>query len=319
MLPENNNRTTENDIDLSKPFPKFYRIFILGVLALGGMNAYDYIQDSTNPDKRDDITMAVQVCKTRQRINTANKQKGKLNCDPDAEPKKWLKSAKCVLDKLNFDKKEDAWRKTKKTNLLISKEEKAKGKLKYAYMENLFGHVLNYRMEDTKQTIREDRRVHEERYRWLTVDTNTFLKSHLKCVKDVDGKCMKDYSGNACLLNEMLAEQVTKANRKMYEEKKEQIHFIVCWRNDLEQALLYVAIATKGTCNIHKARTGIMLPGNSSHALGTAADIANSKQAEKYLKDIGMYCGFVSKNDKGHCSIGERKTQGKIVDFFFNR
>ncbi|MBU0706620.1 D-alanyl-D-alanine carboxypeptidase family protein [Patescibacteria group bacterium] len=140
-----------------------------------------------------------------------------------------------------------------------------------------------------------------------------FLSLPLVCPRWVNGNCMKTWDGSTskedadkgrdCLLNQMLAEQVTKANRELHDEKKVEIQPVVCFRSNLHQSVIFVT-NNGGKCSLEDSGSNFRMPGNSHHELGLAMDLANFKEAEPYLADVGIACGFVP-DDAGHCSTAE--------------
>lgn len=151
---------------------------------------------------------------------------------------------------------------------------------------------------------------------------NVYLEKLLVCPRKVDGSCMQTWDGTTskedankgkdCLLVEPLAEAVTRANQRMHKAKKGEIQPMICYRNNLHQAVLFVSIAGEG-CSLEGSRPGITLPGTSSHGLGLAMDVRNWREAQVYLAaEAGMMCDYV-KDDDAHCSIAEIKLTKRLI------
>ncbi len=200
--------------------------------------------------------------------------------------------------------------KTKKGKTI---EEIKNGGSKYVYRGNIFGYVREFRLLSSTQTI-NSLRSHDstkESTAWLVMPTEEFLSAPLAPVYKVDGSKMLDYDGRVCLLVEPLAEQVTKANAAMHAKTKQEFKPIVCYRSNLHQAAAFVG---KWGEDLDKEAPGLMRPGNSHHGMGLAMDLANQQQATKYLREIGVACGFIG-GDKGHCSFGESDLVRSVFGF----
>lgn len=126
-----------------------------------------------------------------------------------------------------------------------------------------------------------------------------------KALKEKDEDAIKAIRrrGRDCLLVKRQAEDVTRANQRMFDAGKGEIYPFVCSRNNRHQAVLWV-VAGNGDSLKRVVKVAVQLPGMSNHD-GHAMDVTNWKQAQPYLAaEAGMMCNFVD-NDKGHCSIGE--------------
>jgi hypothetical protein len=151
---------------------------------------------------------------------------------------------------------------------------------------------------------------------------DVYLSQPLVCPHDANGDCIKTWDGTSsredadkghdCLLVKPLAEAVERANYRMHKAGKGEIKPMICYRNNLHQAVLFVAIAGDG-CSLSGERPGITLPGTSNHGLGLAMDISNWREAQVYLAaEAGMMCDYVP-NDDAHCSIAEIALSRRVV------
>jgi hypothetical protein len=216
------------------------------------------------------------------------------------------KEAECVLRTMGlrpgsskdvfYDSSDD------KKKRYTPEEQKNKG-VKYIRMPNAYAFVRDKRYKDTIATLKVLQKgpKTEEYYDWLKMKPEKLLKQPLAPVKDKDGNVVKDFDERPCLLLKPLAEQVTKVNKQLWSTKEVQIKPIVCYRSNLHQA---VAFAGKHDCKLGEESAGLMRPANSHHGMGLAMDLANQKQVEDALKEIGVICGFIG-GDEGHCSFGE--------------
>lgn len=143
-----------------------------------------------------------------------------------------------------------------------------------------------------------------EHNRWLGVTTEELMNEPLDCVRNIDGICMLQLDGRACLLKRTLADAVTQANEEMFKARKEQMQPLKCYETHLSTAVAYVLASGKGCEPLDSSYRGLRLPGTSYHEVGLAMDLANHASAKLFLEMVGMECGRVQFDD-GHCALGE--------------
>ena len=207
--------------------------------------------------------------------------------------------------------------KTRSEYVMVPDASGVRGK-KHLWMPNLHSFVHEDRIKLATGMVKQ-LKVHKDfkkSVEWLPPGEE-LLKEPLACVRRYDGTCAKTWEGTTskkdaangrdCLFLKPIADAFSRANRRMHDDGKGEIMFKVCYRNNLHQAILFVTIAGEG-CSLTGARPGITMPGGSHHGLGMAADVLNHGQAEEYLFEEGIACGFI-KDDEGHCSIAEENLQ----------
>jgi|GEM_PF-4420814 len=183
-----------------------------------------------------------------------------------------------------------------------SGEELTADTAEYIFAENVANHVASDKRKLAVSLI--DKMKTDIPLSWLTTSADELLKSELDCVKNVKGECIKQADGQACLLLAPLAEAVTEANARMFEAGKGQIEPTGCYRSNLTQAVAYCAFQGSPCTPSNSRGGGYQLPGESYHLMGLSMDLVNRKQAESFLLDVGMACGFIT-NDSEHCALGE--------------
>lgn len=179
--------------------------------------------------------------------------------------------------------------------------------------------------------------------------TEVYLGEQLDCPRWADGSCIRTWEGTTkedhqvfleaiknkdeaalkavrskgreCLLVKPLADAVTQANAWMHRALEGQflreIYPYVCYRNNLQQAMLWAWLPGKGhrlpsrggkdsfLSRLTKKRVAVTPPGRSKHEQGLAMDVWNWQAAQPYLvAKAGMICKHVPDDDP-HCSIAE--------------
>ncbi|MDH5596905.1 MAG: hypothetical protein OEY44_02265 [Candidatus Peregrinibacteria bacterium] len=120
-------------------------------------------------------------------------------------------------------------------------------------------------------------------------------------ILDADDKPFRNPNGEIILVAEPYAELAQKANRKMYDEKKQELAFSYCFRDDLRQAIAWIGIHDFGP---------VAPAGASVHQTGFACDVNNAELAQDYLAEVGIIGGCYGTmygTDFGHFSMGEMK------------
>ena len=254
--------------------------------------------------------------------------------DPPTEPKKPVMEGDGIKARLiyrsrmkSYDflvetlpQRRKLWEENNKTRsefVFMPNSQGGKGR-KFIWMDNLHSFVSEDRIKLATGMVKQ-LKVHKdfkESVKWLPPGEE-LLKEPLACVRRYDGTCAKTWEGTTskadahkgrdCLFLRPIAEAFSRANRRMHDDGKGEIMFKVCYRNNLHQAVLFVSIAGEG-CSLTGAKPGITMPGGSHHGLGMGADVLNHGQAEEYLFEEGIACGFI-KDDEGHCSIAEENLQ----------
>lgn len=314
--PEEDNGQPQTSEKVSfKPFPAgVYRTLIFCALLGGGVGGYGLIKGHMNPDTRNPEEMTRSYLEGRHKM--APKIVGEITVP---KVKAIAQNAVCLLNQMghplgdNYDPKLSKDPKApKKKNYKRESDDfffdrhDPKSPQKYVYMSNIYGYPHEKLPFMAESTIKLNK-MHpdtKEFMEWFTEEPKEFLKEPLECVKSYEGPCIKTWDGSDCLLLAPLAKAVTGANLAMHDDKKGQIIPMACYRNDLHQAVAFVSNNAQG-CKEIVGRPGLMLPGNSFHGLGLAMDLANQGEAEDYLVQINVLCGFIH-GDEAHCSFGEQ-------------
>lgn len=298
-----------------------YRALAISILIGGGVGGYQVVKSQMNPDGRDAVTMTRDFMRNRSKMVKDQKSKDIMNSDATVES--IAHNAVCLLNQMgnplgdSYEPKNEkdpkkADYKRESNDFFIDMHD-PKDPKKYVYRSNIRSYPyekLPFLAESTINDLKKNKDTNDF-LKWFTYDTKEFLDAPLACVRGFDGNCIKTWEDTDCLLLEPLADAVSRANLAMHDDGKGEIKPMLCYRNDLHQAIAFVGIGGKG-CKVVGAHPGLMLPGSSFHTLGLAMDLANQGEAEAYLTEIGVACGFI-RGDEGHCSFGEKSMNGNFA------
>jgi LAS superfamily LD-carboxypeptidase LdcB len=116
-------------------------------------------------------------------------------------------------------------------------------------------------------------------------------------VYDAGGGILLDSAGERVIMAKPAAEAVTKAAAAMARDGKKLV-IGYCYRTLVRACILSAAKGDSRTTD----------PGESAHGAGLACDVANAKEAEPYLVEVGMLggcSGTMYSSDFWHFSFGE--------------
>lgn len=320
IVEENDFEAENSDVQAETPekakFTPFsagvYRAMVFFTLLAGGVGGYGLLKASVNPDTRTPEEMTRAYLTYRAKI--APKAVGEIT---DAKVKAIADNAVCLLNQMGHPLGDAYQGKKKKEHKRESNEyfidnHNPKEPRKYVHRPNIYGYVFEDMVPRAEATIGDLRKGKDTKdfLKWFTWEPSEFLEQPLECVHSFEGPCIKTYDGSDCLLVAGLARAVTRANLAMHDDKKGQIIPMACYRNDLHQAVAFAGNSGEG-CKPEGAHPGLMLPGNSYHGMGLAMDLSNQSEAEDYLAEVGVSCGFI-KGDEGHCSFAEQSMNGNL-------
>lgn len=303
------------------------RFMIASLLILGTGVGYHIYKGHRDPDPRDPVTMTRDFMKARATLETNEKTRAAMQSDETIQA--IAKNAMCVLNKMGHplgDKYEGPDKIEHKRDTLDSYTyDPRPGKVqpkKYIFQPNTRDYVYEERIKDHIATIKAQKESDDTKdtMTWFTWTPEEFLALPLACVQDPEThSCAMTREGTPCKMIVPLAQVFSEADAAFYAEKKEKMDFIVCFRNDLHQAIAFVGIGGRG-CKLEGEHDGLRAVGNSSHGMALAADVANSGHAQEYLAKYGVACGFIP-GDEGHCSFGEKGMQGFLNNWMrkFNK
>jgi len=126
-------------------------------------------------------------------------------------------------------------------------------------------------------------------------------RKRLVPILNVNREPFRNPNKEVILVAEPYAELAQRANRKMYDERQQELAISYCFRDDVRQAIAWVGIHGHGPVSV---------AGASVHQTGFACDINNAELAQDYLAEegiIGGCYGTMYGTDFGHFSMGEMK------------
>lgn len=319
------------------PFAVWMNRFMIGsLLLLGGGVGYHQCKTTAHTDNRSPEEVAMNWCVSRQPL---------MGKDGSACTREWAKNtgntALCVLNQMGFpqgDSYEGPGKivRERKTLDFFTDTHLPGQPQKYENRPSLHQYLVDniagreaaiLRQEslnsNTKNSLSWFMQEFEE-YKRKTGNNGpnafedfvrTYQDSPLECMRDYTGDCIKMKDGRLCTLLRPLAQQLNLVQIKMHDDKKGQMIPYECSRTNLEQSVAYVDVGQQG-CKVTTSRPNnraVVLPGNSYHETDQAFHLANWREAEPYLAEIGVACDAVD-GDPGHCSFGEAGTEQKLID-----
>jgi hypothetical protein len=123
----------------------------------------------------------------------------------------------------------------------------------------------------------------------------------------IDGKYVRDERGQTIFLRLSIRDKVQEADAAMFRSKREHLKITYGFRSNLVQADLYRKLYGHGK---------VAPPGMSFHETGMALDIANWRDAQRYMIEAGFVGGcFGIEEDMVHYSINEITKASDFEEF----